>query len=450
MPAIYIHVSDIHFGQEKDDAVHTHDAVKDRVISDAAAVVRSLPGKTARGIIVTGDIAQSGKKEQYQLAGEWLDRLATAVGSEIFDILMVPGNHDFDRDKVSQGAEFLLRKIHQGEAAEYERIVRNDADRASLFARFEDYCKFCRGYNCALDEEGKHSANDPVEIAPGRFIRFVMMNSAICCTGTEKHDDPVLFVGARQFARLPEKNGEENILLIHHPLSWFKDKDDATPFIRNRTRVLISGHEHNPKVFLEEIEPGRDLLTLAAGATVPFRSNDEYTYTYNIILFDWDSNRDALSVTIYPRAWNPEFTRFEADTARLGGRDPCYILGSPNFRNSEVVEGAQHPAMGKSHETLTPAGPSGPPAPSDIETEGEKMPDDPGIYRLVLLRFFRDLTEAERLRILHELEAIPDDLDEFNHVIEQELLDHLVDIGKLTDVHAKIDALISSRSKEEK
>lgn len=330
MPAIFVHVSDIHFGQERDERLHIHTDVKDQLIADAAEVVRGLPGGVAHGILVTGDIAQAGKHEQYEQAGKWLDRLAEAVGCEIYRIQLVPGNHDLDRDKVSMGGEFLLNVLRKGGATEYEKVLANDADRATLFARFEDYGRFSEGYDCVLDEEGRYATNLHVELAPGRTIRFVRMNSALLCTGDETEKEPELMVGARQFT-IPRNKGEENVVLIHHPLHWFKDSEDARRYLRGRARVLISGHEHNPKVSVDPVEEGSDLMMLAAGATVPYKSNAIYTFTYNVIVFDWDPEQDALTVVIYPRAWNAERTCFEADDVRLGGNARRFALGSPIF-----------------------------------------------------------------------------------------------------------------------
>jgi 3',5'-cyclic AMP phosphodiesterase CpdA len=75
MSATFVHLSDIHFGQERDERVHIHADVKEQLIADAAEVIRTLPGGVAHGILVTGDVAFSGEREQYAAAGEWLDRL---------------------------------------------------------------------------------------------------------------------------------------------------------------------------------------------------------------------------------------------------------------------------------------------------------------------------------------------------------------------------------------
>jgi hypothetical protein len=454
MGATFVHVSDIHFGQERDHSVHINDDVKLQLIADAGEVVRDLPSGVAHGIIVTGDVAQSGKWAEYELAGKWLDDLAAEIGSPIEKVQMVPGNHDLDRSKLSTGGEYLLSFIRAGGPAEYEKIVGNDADRATLFARFEDYGKFGIGYKCALDEEAKFASNLRIELAPGRWIRFIRLNSSLLCTGEEKDDNPELMMGDRQFANIPRIAGEENVVLVHHPLNWYKDAEEARHYIRTRSRVFISGHEHNPRVEIDPIDDGADLMMLAAGATVPFKSNVKYTYTYNIIEFDWDAESDALVVTMHPRAWNPEKTCFEADDKRLGGKEPRFVLGSPNFRKSKIVT----PATVESVDGVTAASeavvspePILEMVPAETrQEESLEMPASADGADLALLRFFRDLYESERLRILVELDALPSASDErMSQGLERRLFDWVVREGKLPQLVALTAKLIAERNEGE-
>lgn len=438
MPAIFVHVSDIHFGQERDESVHIHSDVKDQLIADASAMVRSLPGGVAHGILVTGDIAHSGVKEQYDTAGAWLDKLAEGVGCPIHSIQVIPGNHDVDRKKASQSANYLLDLIRKGGASDYEKILENDVDRASLFARFEDFGRFCEGYDCPLDATVRSSSNLRVELARGRILSFVRMNSSLLCTGYENDKEPELMVGHRQFIISPAP-GEETVVLLHHPLNWYKDSEEANLYLRNRARVLITGHEHDPKVSVKEIEQGSDLLLLAAGATVPFKSDDTYTFTYNIIEFDWDSESDALVVTIHPRAWNPNFTRFEADEKRLGGKDPRFVLGSPNYRK-EAVKSNEHSTELNPANAVLPVAKMAAAQDSDMELP---VPIEIKGYRLLLLRFFRDLTEAERLRLLVELGAFESNSEvRVTQAVERQLFDWLVREGRIADIEKFIHELV--------
>ncbi len=90
MSAIFVHVSDIHFGQERDHSIHIHNDVKLQLIEDAAEVVAGLPAGVAQGILVTGDIAQSGTWLEYEDASRWLDELAGRIGCPIHRVQMVP------------------------------------------------------------------------------------------------------------------------------------------------------------------------------------------------------------------------------------------------------------------------------------------------------------------------------------------------------------------------
>lgn len=442
MPAIFVHLSDIHFGQERDERVHIHADVKRQLILDAKDEIRKLPGGVAHGILVTGDIAHSGSRAEYTGAGVWLDALADAVGCEVHRIQMVPGNHDVDRAKLSTSAAHLLKDIRRGGATGYEKILTNEIDRPALFARFKEYAQFCEGYDCPLDTEGRYSTNLLVELAPGRSIRFIRMNSSLLCTGKENEKKPELMVGARQFT-VDRTDGEETVVLIHHPLNWIKDNEDAARYLQSRARIMISGHEHNPKVDVRSVKKGTDFMMLAAGATVPFKSDQDYTFCYNILEFDWDSEQDALAVTVHPRSWNFQETCFEADEKRLGGKNPKHVLGSPYFRKAALPE-TRTVSVEAGTEEIEPIVEIV--AALDTERVPAVPPEDAG-YRLVLLRFFRDLSEGERLTLLVDLDAIDTDSDErITQAVERRLFDWLVTKGGITKIDAMIDQLMQKRT----
>lgn len=449
MSAIFVHVSDIHFGQEKDDRVHIHADVKQQLIADAKEVVSNIADGIAHGILVTGDITQSGKWAEYEDAGKWLDELAASIGVEIHRVQMVPGNHDLDRTKLSFAGKQILDHIRAGGTQEYEAILSNPTDRAALFDRFEDYGRFSFGYNCPLNNEGAFASEMEVNLAPGRAIRFIRFNSSLLCHGGERDEHPELMIGARQFT-IPRTNGVENIVLVHHPLHWYKDQDQVRDYIRSRARVFISGHEHNPKVSVDNVEAGCDVMMLAAGATVPYRSNDVYTFTYNIIEFDWDEEIDGLSVTMHPRAWNAQRTCFEADDKRLGGEDPNFSLACPFFRKADrpdtptKTQPADAPAVEESAYSVAPTIEMVPM--ESLEGEPRSMSPSEEGYETTRLRFFRDMLEGERLRILVELDAIPEASDEqMSQGLERRLLDMLVRNGKLRDIEKMMDQLIGER-----
>lgn len=444
MSVSFVHLSDIHFGQERDSRIFVHDDVREQLIDDVRKVAAALPAGRAFGIIVTGDITYAGKKEEYDAAAHWLDRVAAAVGCPPFQIQVVPGNHDIDRDEISGSMRLMLGAISEGGNAELDRFLGNDRDREIIYDRFKAYRGFSEAYDCPLDTTGRYAIGRQVELAEGRYLRFVRINSALLCSGKEKEQD--LLLGARQFV-IPRAPGEEMVVLVHHPLNWFKDNADARRYVRSRVRVFISGHEHNPNVDVENVEDGCDVMMIAAGATVPPKPDETYTYTYNVIEFDWDATEDALAVTMYPRAWNPEFTRFEADDKRLGGKEPKFVLASPNFREAgppPVVAAPQPQEANVAKATADGSVVEVVPT-ADAGREAKVVPMTDG-FQMVLLRFFRELTEGERLRILVELGAISGSTTErLTQTVERRLLELLVKRGQIAEVDAMIGTLVAER-----
>src|SRR5689334_24562065 len=94
----FVQLSDIHFGQERDGTLVTHEDVRTHLLIDAA----SLADERGRAdkVIVVGDVAYSGKADEYKIAEEWLDRLTLAVKCDVTDVCVVPGNHDCDRTQI--------------------------------------------------------------------------------------------------------------------------------------------------------------------------------------------------------------------------------------------------------------------------------------------------------------------------------------------------------------
>lgn len=426
MSLSFVHLSDIHFGQEKTGGVkETHNDAKARLIADAR---RQAQGLKIKGIIVTGDVAYAGKDHEFKEAGAWLDELAGAVGCSNTAVQVVPGNHDIDRDHISGGCMLMIEKVKADGELHLDAFLENDVDCENLYRKLSAYWSFAEGYNCFLDKKGGIASNKLYELAPGRTLRFVGLNSALMCYANEKEGELVL--GARQRV-LQNKDGEELVVLCHHPLNWFQDSGSAGSYIRNRARVLMTGHEHTPAVSIENVKDGRDILNLASGAAVPPVANDEYRYTYNILTFDWDSADDALTVTICPRTWSEKHMDFVADTVLLQGNGPTFKLGSPNFRNVSAAKAID------SEET------------NSAETEIASTPDDiviieestvPERFAIVLLRFFRDLTPAKRLEILVRLEALPPSWrGTMTQTMERLVVDKLVHDGRIAQLEAEID-----------
>ena len=431
----FVHLSDIHFGQEKGGQIKIHDDIKDCLIEDVKLVAKSLESGRAAGIIVTGDIAFGGRVSEYTAAADWLDKIAEAAGCDIFDIQIVPGNHDIDRDKITPLTEMMLERIVAEGQTALDSFLDSDADRELLFQRFSAYRPFALGYRCPLDTKAELAEERVVTLASGRSIRFIRLNSALACSKKDKKGK--LLLGARQRV-LKQRPGEELVVLCHHPVHWFQDSEDAWRYIRNRARVFISGHEHNPSVKIETVEEGRDLMMLTAGATVPPNSNDKFNYCYNFIKFDWNDEADALSVCVQPRAWVNAQKRFAADDARPGGQGPKFILACPNFRKTPQADDlpTQEAVLDGASDTVTITVPDN----HAPKTQEEETVDT---YPLLLLRFFRDISQAQRISILASLGTLPPNWNRtLSESIERKAFDSLVKAGRSEELWTEFRKIV--------
>src|SRR5690242_20113841 len=90
MKLTVVHLSDIHFKDGSDPAVAWAHGI-------AASAFQSARGADACFVVVTGDIAYGGAKEQYQVAESFCAHIREALsaeGSPLVDVFVTPGNHD--------------------------------------------------------------------------------------------------------------------------------------------------------------------------------------------------------------------------------------------------------------------------------------------------------------------------------------------------------------------
>lgn len=426
MTVRFIHLSDIHFGQEKGGQIVVNDDVKARLIDDATGKIKTLaPDGTVSGIIVSGDIAFAGKENEYAQAAEWLDKLACALNLAANNVIVVPGNHDIDRDEITAGCRLMIANIAQVGESALDEFLKSDRDRELLYGKFKGYRPFAEGYNCPLDAKGGNAGIRTVKIAEGRQLRIIGLNSALLCSAVDKEGQ--LLLGKRQRVLPPPTAGEELIVICHHPLKWLQDSEDAGRYVRARARILITGHEHSPAVRLEAKADGAQILHIEAGAAVPLQASERYNYTYNILEIAWDPDANGLVVYVYSRAWDDELKSFAQR------EDPIrHALRCDNFEKLE-----HHPK----HTEIPPvAPPQTEPALTVQLTEtapGGAVVTD--AHALVLLRFFRDLSSAQRITILVNLGALPEDWDDaLTHATERQILDRLLQEGRGDEIGREI------------
>ena len=438
MALTYIHLSDIHFGQEKGPEIYVHNDVKECLIADAAKLKVAAGIEQMGGIIVTGDVAFSGKKSEYDAAAHWLDQLTEAIGCEKTDVIVVPGNHDVDRDRITPPASLMLSHLQEGGVHELESFLTDPKATEMLYEKFNDYRTFAEAYGCPLLSDGGVAVTRQVSIAPGRDLRFVGLNSALLCTGN-KTDEGKLLIGGRQHV-LPRREGCELVVLCHHPLESLQDRELVARYIRSRARVHVYGHVHQPSVSINTHVEEADLLTMSAGAVVPPNDEDGYQYTYNLLSFDWDVTTECLRVEIVPRTWDEEATQFDEDTSQFGADRLQHSLRCPNFKSQAVA--APVPTASRDFPDQVARAAGGQPP-----IGGNAMGRSSDLLRL---HFFRDLSAEQRIQVLVEVGLLTDNwTGDLTHSLERRLFDRALSLGLEVQLTSAVGALRTAEATAE-
>ena len=93
----FIHLSDIHFNKNSGGPYDIDADLRNEVLLDIKENYLPIK-KENRGILVCGDIAFSGKEEEYKTAEEFLNKICDDIEVDRSSVFCVPGNHDIDQN----------------------------------------------------------------------------------------------------------------------------------------------------------------------------------------------------------------------------------------------------------------------------------------------------------------------------------------------------------------
>lgn len=398
----FVHLSDIHIGQERGGTLPLHETIRTDLLKDCEKLRAAIGAAT--GIIVCGDAAYSGKRSEYLLAGSYLDRLAKAVGANRErGVFVIPGNHDIDRSTHNPPVRSFHKQLRLGTCtqayAEIEELAdKTPEDQNPLLIPLASYREFASQYACDFE-----SARRPMwtKVLPvgAFFLRLLGLNSVLVSGELDAKEQMILGNTQYMFDTLP---GHANIVLMHHPLEWLKDREVVEQFFNTHARVLIVGHEHKARIRTISDENDNELLMIDSGATNPPETGAEYKFAYNWLEFRAQTvaGENKLSVKVFPRVWVSGRTEFAPDGSRLNlGADHGkeYIITCPEFKSPAKNPDDKTPIL------VVEVAPKG-------ESNAMANTDEEHFARLQFF-FWRFLDWRQRLTVLAELKLLPGSLD---------------------------------------
>jgi predicted phosphodiesterase len=312
----WLHLSDWHQRGDTFD----RQVVRDALMKDIRSRAAISPALAAVDFIVfSGDIAFSGRAEEYTAAAKRLfGPLFTALGfgqTGWRRLFVVPGNHDLDWTELERVPEGILREVETREGV--DRVLGARERRRELMRPFAAYAAFTSA-RMRTGSRGLYAHTRNVRLG-GRVVALVGLNSAWLAArhrDAAGHPDDYgrLAVGERQVydALSGVANADLRVAVMHHPPGWLREADRCRVVERllRDCDIVLHGHEHMPGVNVVQSERG-DVVIIPAGASYNRRTSEDprYTNAYNFVTVDFEAGEG----TVYLRRWNDVSGVWQAD-----------------------------------------------------------------------------------------------------------------------------------------
>jgi 3',5'-cyclic AMP phosphodiesterase CpdA len=289
--ATWLHLSDLHVraGDRYDQHV-----VLSSLLNDLVALVDKQQSFDL--IFVTGDIALSGRPEEYEIAGKFFRDLSTATAVPMSRIFCVPGNHDVDRSRLTPFRTASARTVRSREIL--SQIIGTPKERELFLDRLLPYHAFIRSTFPWADSIGSSDLSFTGTITVNG-IRLAVMGLNSAWTAGSDSDKGRLLVGERQVREALDKAGSCDLIvaLVHHPFSWLTefDESDVRGLLDERCDFLLHGHVHELGV-VNISSPDSETFHLAAGATYQGRQE---LLSYNFVSLDLSGAKARVTMRRY-------------------------------------------------------------------------------------------------------------------------------------------------------
>lgn len=237
MKIVFLQLSDLHI--ENGTAIHME---KVRAVKKSLSVFAPFEGAV---IAIAGDVAASGKYNEYKLAEKLIGSLSAMFKDEFhisegnLKVLIVPGNHDVNNNKM---AEFTREEV---EAFYSARTVESKLE--MQVEKSDEFFNFARHYLCFLPERlfVKRTLFFQDDNCDCKYrIEANLFNSA---PFSSKRDNGIHYMPQNVFHELSRSCVSDFcISIMHHAPEWFcpEHKNILNELIYSKSNLVLYGHEH--------------------------------------------------------------------------------------------------------------------------------------------------------------------------------------------------------------
>lgn len=278
-----LHISDIHVHSSTDGILKRADEIASTCFNDAHT-------SDAFFIVITGDIAYSGKDEEYSAIQGFLENIKNKIkseGCEVVEILMVPGNHDCVLKPEDDVRSLLIQNvISSNEIAEKDAIT-DECTKVQL-----NYFNFRNKITSCVPILDHKLLTEYEFLIANKVVRFTAINASWMSRIPEVAG--LLVFPANKFRDVISQPAELRFVLIHHPLNWYypSTSSELRRLVNTHATAILSGHEHSSHAGItNDFELGSNLY-FEANALQPHEA--ELKAGYSIVSFQLDDVKTAV------------------------------------------------------------------------------------------------------------------------------------------------------------
>lgn len=195
-------------------------------------------------IFLTGDLAQSGKDAEYEVADAFLRDLLQATGVAKECLFVVPGNHDVERDV----GRWLLRTMKSDEVS--TEFFIEPASRRWHTQKFEAWSRHLEALLGARPLGLKVGA-DAVETIEVRGVRVAVASFNSAWFAQDDGDKEQLWLGEANVSRAGQHASRAalSVALMHHPTDYLHETERANVenHLERAFDLVLRGHLHKEK-----------------------------------------------------------------------------------------------------------------------------------------------------------------------------------------------------------
>lgn len=230
-----LHLSDIHLRGIDDPVVNLSRQIAQKVFHDARDTGACL-------IVVSGDIAFSGKAEEYDAAKLFLSDIQDAIENEgcgYVDIVVTPGNHDCALIPNDTARDIVIEHIVKKGSVDLDSNIVETCTEAQ-----REFFEFRRAITKTHPLHDDNLWTEYEFNFGGSIVRLSALNAAWMSRNPEKYGELVFPVDS--FKNLLLADSAMHLAIVHHPLHWYSESSfhSLRQALQTHCDVVLSGHEH--------------------------------------------------------------------------------------------------------------------------------------------------------------------------------------------------------------